>query len=174
MKTQKVNTDNWPTQAEAAERLGISQKSLGRYADKGMVEMRKRPTPGRKPVNVCNPDDIARLEPKAHLMPTTAITAAENTALALERRKYPDGVSYFAPLVPMMGALMQTIQTFYLDTDNREKRNEKVVFTLKEAAAFGFSMAFLRRKVEDGSLKSFRDGRTIKIAREDLRELAHQ
>jgi excisionase family DNA binding protein len=52
--------------------------------------------------------------------------------------------------------------------------NEKLVFTLKEASASGFSMAFLRRKVEDGSLKSFRDGRTIKIARASLDEFARR
>jgi excisionase family DNA binding protein len=34
----------WLTISEAAERLGISQKTLRRWADRGMVEHRRTPT----------------------------------------------------------------------------------------------------------------------------------
>jgi len=39
---------------------------------KGQIEARKRQEPGRKPVTICNPDDVARLQPPAHVMPAIA------------------------------------------------------------------------------------------------------
>src|SRR5690348_7977261 len=90
----------WPTESEAAALLGASVKTLHRYAAKGLIEIQKRPRPGKKPENVCNPRDIERLKPAAHVMPESApvrLPAVRETSLA--------------PLLPSFGALIQTIST---------------------------------------------------------------
>ena len=50
--------DDWKTQAEAAEILKCSQKTVGRMAAQKKIERVLRRVPGRKPMPVFNPDDI--------------------------------------------------------------------------------------------------------------------
>jgi hypothetical protein len=72
---------------------------------------------------------------------------------------------------PRWGA---TISTAIATWTNYTDTNEKLVLTLKQASLFGFSVAFLRRAVDSGTLKAFLDGRTIKIARESLEAFARK
>jgi hypothetical protein len=58
----------WPTEAEAAAAIGVSIRTLQRYAEKGQIEIRSRPREGKKPENVCNPRDVDRLLPTAYIM----------------------------------------------------------------------------------------------------------
>jgi hypothetical protein len=53
--------EKWPTLEESAQLLGASVRSIWRYAQQGRIEMRKRPSPGRKLLNVCNPQELAEL-----------------------------------------------------------------------------------------------------------------
>lgn len=165
--TQKLS--EWPSESEAAAILGTSTKTIARYAAKGLIEIRKRPRDGKKPENVCHPRDIEKLKPTAHVMPHPAPAPRSELALAERDR---------LPLVPSFEAVMRTISTAITSTDenvrNAKILNEKLVLTLKEASRSGFSMAFLRRAVDNGTLKSFRDGRKIKIARASLEEFARQ
>ncbi len=160
----------WPSESEAAALLRTSVKTINRYAAKGKIEIRKRPREGKKPENVCHPRDIEKLKPVAHVMPGTA--EAAGTSVAIVPPAVPIGQTLL-PLVPSFELLIRTISTAVADVQNIKNLNEKLVLTLKEASRSGFSMAFLRRKCEDGSLKSFRDGRTIKIARQELERLAN-
>ena len=50
--------DDWKTQAEAAEILKCSQKTVGRMAAQKKIQRVLRRVPGRKPMPVFNPDDI--------------------------------------------------------------------------------------------------------------------
>lgn len=177
--------DHWPTQTEAAKQLQVSPKTIERYAAQGKCEMRKRQRPGKKAVNVCNPKDVERLMPKAYTLATNEPASADepplstSTALAA-RREDQEGAATLAliPAAAKFAGSFETIATriatFVQNVEMTKSLNEKLVLTIKEAAASGFSMAFLRRKVEDGSLKSFRDGRTIKIARASLDEFARR
>lgn len=64
-----MDEEHWPTEAEAAVLLRTSRKTIMRDAAKGLIEIRKRPRPGKKPVNICNPDDLDKLKPPAHVLP---------------------------------------------------------------------------------------------------------
>jgi hypothetical protein len=73
----KASIEGWPTMSEAKEQLQVSERSMWRYAKTGAIQIRKRPRPGKRAENVCNPRDIARLMPSdVHVMPaeTKAIT----------------------------------------------------------------------------------------------------
>jgi excisionase family DNA binding protein len=161
----------WPTEAEAAALLGCSVRSLTRYAEKGQIEMRKRPVNGRKPENVCNPSDIEKLKPRAFLLTEQPGALVKRTPDAAEFRPLVE-------LAPTFRALMETISTAILtaqaETAGAREQGEKLVLTLKEAARTGFSVAFLRQAIEDGKLKHFRDGRRIKIVRSELVRFTEQ
>ena len=53
--------DEWKTQAEAAEILKCSQRTIGRMAGQKKIQRILRRVPGRKPMPVFNPDDIEAL-----------------------------------------------------------------------------------------------------------------
>jgi excisionase family DNA binding protein len=159
---------DWPSEQEAAAALGCSVKSIHRYADKGLIELRKRQRLGVKPENVCNPADIEKLKPTAFLMP--AEEDAGKGAVAVRRPLVPN--NSLVPLVPIFEAISNAVQTMQTETTAARQREEKLVLTLREAALSGFSMAYLRRAVAAGKLKHFRDGRSIKIAREELQRFA--
>ena len=53
--------DDWKTQAEAAEILKCSQKTVGRMAAQKKIQRVLHRVPGRKPMPVFNPDDIEAL-----------------------------------------------------------------------------------------------------------------
>jgi len=55
----------WPGEAQAASILGRSIKTLMRYAEQRKIEVRKRPIPGRKPMNIFNPRDLQRLKTRS-------------------------------------------------------------------------------------------------------------
>ena len=61
--TPQTDLSAWPSKAQAAERLGIGERTLDRMiARKHCIEMRMRPrADGRKPEVVCNPEDVQRV-----------------------------------------------------------------------------------------------------------------
>ena len=75
-----TNLIGWPTVTEAAKELSRSPRSIWRDIEEGKIEAKKRPRPGLRPETVCNPDDIERLHPAAHVMrdePETALTTRD-------------------------------------------------------------------------------------------------
>lgn len=64
-----TDLSKWPTEPDAASAIGVSVRTLQRYAESGKIEIRPRPREGKKPENVCNPRDVDRLLPAAHVMP---------------------------------------------------------------------------------------------------------
>ena len=52
---------DWPTKAEVAKAFGISMRSLEYLIEGGKIEVARRSVPGRRPLVVCNPLDVARV-----------------------------------------------------------------------------------------------------------------
>ena len=149
-------TDAWPTQQEAADTLQISTKTIERYAQEGKIEMRKRPRPGRKAENVCNPTDIERLLPAAHVMP------AQGQQIAL--RKAPPA------LLPDWDAALARISTMLTGQKDTVEIHRKIWLTLEEAQAYsGRSRAWLLRLCRYGELIAEKD-RGWKIRRGSLEQ----
>lgn len=77
MNTQP-DISHWPTKADVARELGISEKSVERLAKSGKLEQRTRRLPGRRPLVVYNPetvkgvaDDSVKATPAVALSPST-------------------------------------------------------------------------------------------------------
>jgi hypothetical protein len=59
----EVDLTQWPSVEEAAVALRTSARSIIRHNERGELEFRKRPRPGKKPENVVNPADLEKLKP---------------------------------------------------------------------------------------------------------------
>ena len=80
--------DDWKTQAEAAEILKCSQKTVGRMAAQKKIERVLRRVPGRKPMPVFNPDDIEAIRAEtAQPKPFPVGKRVEEKALAPRSRQ---------------------------------------------------------------------------------------
>lgn len=172
-----TDLSQWPTLEEAAAILKTSVRSLWRHNERGELEMRKRPKPGRKPENVVRPEDLEKLKPQpypvrmpapqfhpeAFSMTTPALTgnhldrfldALQN--LGAQRALPPPA----EPARPAPAAV---------DLDR------KLWLTIPEAAVYsGFSSLKLRAAIKDGRLTARPDGPrgAVIIRRAALEEFA--
>jgi excisionase family DNA binding protein len=152
-----VLTGSWLTLTEASEILHRSPSTIDRMVAADEIPTRLEPRPGRKPERLYDEKTVRELAAKQQKAP---------------RNPRPAGPPAARP--PMQLAVQRDTITALRDVITEWGNDrEKLVLTVKEASRTGFSMAFLRRKCEDGSLKFFRDGRTIKIPRQELERLAN-
>ena len=90
--------DDWKTQAEAAEILKCSQKTVGRMAAQKKIQRVLRRVPGRKPMPVFNPDDIEALRAEmVKVEPFPVRERGEEKALVRQTRQR--GVDLLAQLL---------------------------------------------------------------------------
>jgi hypothetical protein len=126
---------DWPTIPAAAARLGVSERTLERRIAAGEIETRGRRRPGKRPETVCQPGDIARLMPPAHV-------ASNKTALQPAQRPEMDGWRMMTAVAALSS-----------------RRTGKSWLTLKEARdTSGLSVRLLRRLISAGEVQAIRDG----------------
>jgi len=121
-----ISLADWPNEAQAAALLGTSVKTIIRYADAGKIETQKRPRQGKKPENVCNPRDIEKLLPQAHVMPE-ASNGTAITRMPAEPARALDP----APILAMIRAIATAIET-----ERQIVQIPKLWLSLQEAAEY--------------------------------------
>ena len=151
--------DDWKTQAEAAEILKCSQKTVGRMAAQKKIQRVLRRVPGRKPMPIFNPDDIAALRAEmAQVEPFPVGERGEGKALA--RQTSQGRVDLLAQLLAdrISPALNVPVE-------------QKVFLNLKEAAEYsGLPKAWLMREIKNGKIKAIKAG-GWRIRRAELEQL---
>lgn len=160
-----VSLSEWPNEAQAAAALGISAKTIVRYAIAGKIETRKRPRPGKKPENVYNPHDLERLLPRAHVMPAAPEAAHDSTE-------------------PKSNGLVRINDerfTFAYVLQEILRRNAAPPaaplpwITIEEAvASSGLSAGYLRRAIQEEKIEAVRGGPhgALRIRRASLEAFA--
>ncbi len=144
---------NWLTLDEAARELGTSTKTIERRIALGEIEAGKRATPGKKPVTVCHPEDVAKYKPDAHLMPVSAKS---------EARALAPSVNPLDALAAMLGAVLSA---------RPEPTPAARWLTLAEASArSGLSPKILERAIRRKLLNAVKDGSEWKIKSSRLDE----
>ena len=139
---------------EVAEELGISERSLERLIQKNRIRRAYRRVPGRKPLAVLNPEDVASLKADT-ISPTPTDTLTEPRTDVAIRSTTPQTALNF--LASLLATVPQQPQALFL--------------TIKEASQYtGLSQAYLRRLIDDGTLKVIKD-RGYRIRRRDLDSL---
>ena len=90
--------DDWKTQAEAAEILKCSQKTVGRMAAQKKIQRVLRRVPGRKPMPVFNPDDIEAI--RAEMVQVEPFPVKERGEVkSLTRQTSQGGIDLLAQLL---------------------------------------------------------------------------
>jgi excisionase family DNA binding protein len=150
---------HWKSQAEAAEILKCSEKTISRMAGQGKIEKAMRRVPGRKPMPVFNPTDIERLRRQTvDLKPFPVEEAKEEQALA--PRPSQDGASLFAQLLADRLGSAQAVPL-----------ERKVFLNLEQASEYtGMPKEWLRRQIKKGDLPAILSG-GWRIRRADLEKL---
>ncbi len=177
MPHQQPDLSGWPTKLEAAQRVGVSHKTIERLAQDGKIEVRYRPVPGRRAEPVYNPNDLDRerdrRQPAGFVMPADAATEtaksapAESRALALRRPSDP-----LAALAEHLAKLAQAFPAE--DAKPTVPIAQKQWLTLAEAVEYsGLSRQTLIRLIGSKDLPYRRDGKgnAYKVRRRDLEAL---
>jgi excisionase family DNA binding protein len=148
----------WPTKAEAAATLGMSEKTIERLAAHGRIQQAYRRIPNRRPTPVFNPRDIEKLKGETVAgQPFIVDVSEEGSERALA--KPPAKREEIAALVLQALAAPKTAPSV------------KLYLTVGEAAEYtGLSATFIRRKIKAAELSALRD-RGWKIRRADLEKL---
>lgn len=81
MSQTQPNFEHWLTKAEAAQALGVAEKTIDRMAAVGQIQKQKRGSPGKPPMAVFHPDDIERERNARHKTPAPFILPTETTAV---------------------------------------------------------------------------------------------
>ena len=151
--------DDWKTQAEAAEILKCSQKTVGRMAAQKKIQRVLRRVPGRKPMPVFNPDDIEAIRAET-AQPEAFPVKERSEEKALARAPRQSGVDLLAQLLADRISPARAVPV-----------EQKVFLNLKEAAEYsGLSKAWLLREIKSGKIKAIKTG-GWRIRRSDLLQL---
>ena len=151
--------DGWKTQAEAAEILKCSQKTIGRMAAQKKIQRVMRRVPGRKPMPVFNPDDIEAIRVEmVQVEPFPVKERGEGKVLA--RQTSQDRFDLLAQLLADRISPARSVPV-----------EQKVFLNLKEAAEYsGMPKAWLMREIKSGKIKAIKAG-GWRIRRAELEQL---
>ena len=151
--------EDWKTQAEAAEILKCSEKTISRMAAQNKIQRALRRVPGRKPMPVFNPNDVERFRSETVDIKPFPVTAGKE-AKSLARVPSQDGVKLLAQLFAERLSSSRSVPV-----------EQKVFLKLNEASEYmGMPKAWLRRQIKDGKLKAVLAG-GWRIRRADLEKL---
>lgn len=177
-----VDLSQWPSVEEAAVALHTSARSIIRHNARGELEFRKRARPGKKPENVCNPDDLQKLLPQPY--------SVRHLEYAGDR--FQDEIANLPP-PPMAGDRFERfLNAIEAATTQRAlpapeaaapaiappaavALDRKLWLTIPEASIYsGFSSLKLRAAIKDGRLTARPDGPrgAVIIRRAALEEFA--
>lgn len=152
--------ESWLTEAEAAEMLRISERTLRRRCAEGNgPERGERQRPGARPEPVYNPEDVARL---AETKP--AVFSPDSPLTLRAPRFSPAGMTAIEQLAELLQMRLQ-------EPAPPPPRPPARWLTLKQAReTTGLSLALLKRLIAAGRLRPLRDG-AIKVLQADLDSL---
>jgi len=158
---------DWPTKEEAAQRIGVSVKTVERLADDKKLQQKFRPRPGGTPLAVFHPGDVERIASeraagaaRPFVMPPEAVIPSPASTLpALRQPSLEPGA--FAEL---LGAAIARALSAVKPSD--------LIFTPDEAAIYSKrSKITLGRLRIEGKLPNAGSKRHPLYRREDLDKL---
>ena len=152
--------DDWPDKTQAAQRIGVSVKTLERMADKGQIEQRMRPREGASPQAVFNPKDVEREASKRAAVNGTPFV------LPADADEVPN-----VPMVPrdnLIGALETMLERLVPKLLPPPAQEPSHLLTIEEVLRLGYTQDWIRKQRKLGLLTRF--GR--KYSRFELERLA--
>jgi hypothetical protein len=145
-----ADLSRWIPEPEAARVLGVSTKTLIRWAEIGKVERQMRPRQGRKAEPVYNPDDLAKQAAfKPHLLPKEAVLP--------ERRPQPERPPVSLDLTPLALALERVLLARIPPPAIPAPEPKPHVTAAEAGARLGVTEKLVKRLVSKGAWPGFRD-----------------
>jgi hypothetical protein len=149
--------EDWLTKQQAAQFLGVAEKTVDRMAAKGELQKSERKQPGRAPIVVFHPDDVGKAKAARQHAPEPFVM---QTNTAVQPMSDPD-----VPVRPLLDRLSNVLE---LAAHQSVPLRDKVYLTMAEAHTYsGLSRDVIRQAVRDGKVK--RLGRVYRRA--DLEQL---
>jgi Helix-turn-helix domain len=141
----------WLTKQEIMKELGLSERTLERMLQRDEIKRAHRRVPGRKPITVISPEDIARL--RAEVVQPEPVPAPEERALAVRQRSGMELLALLRNTAPVPAL--------------------PLFLSVKEASEFsGLSQALIRRLITQKKLKKVGLDRGYRISGKELETLA--
>ena len=154
---------DWPDKTAAAQRIGVSVKTLERMADRGEIEQRMRPRPGASDTAVFNPRDVEREASKR---------AAVNGKPFVLPAEEPDAPSVpSVPSVPrdnLIAALEAMLERLVPKLLPPPAQEPSHLLTIDEVLKLGYTRDWIRKQRKLGLLTRF----GYKYSRFELERLA--
>jgi hypothetical protein len=146
----EVDISGWPSEAQVAAMLGVSERTLRREAAKGQWQTRARQRPGKKSETVYNPDQVAARMPP----PPSSIVRSKPDDLDNQ-----DSLSELAEFTPVTWpAVVDLVRTLLAELQPVEPQPQKRFVTAKQAAEIaGLSEGCIRRMMREGKLPYLTD-----------------
>lgn len=161
----------WWRKKEAVDFLGVTERSLQRFAKQGLIESKMIPVIGGT-IAIYLESDVRRYKQEQENRPVGARSpnvmpskqpppAEEQTALA--RQPAPEQIALNERFINALENLGRPTSSSSVPIEN------KLVLTLGEASALtSLSTGFLRQAIKDGHLKAKIMGRGYRVKRADL------
>jgi hypothetical protein len=153
---------DWPTKDQAAKLIGVSVKTLERYADDNKLEQKLRSRPGGSPIAVFNPRDVERMASER--------AAAEGQPFVMPARSESETVPalHNAAIAPYVKEQLDALAAAVKPDALHVALAEKPRVTMTEAIALGFTRENLREMVENGKLENVGTPHRYRFRRRDL------
>jgi len=170
----------WLTKQEAADRIGVTTKTVERFVQAGQIQQARWQRDGRGPLlAVYFPDDVDRiarerqpgplppfLVPKSAEVPTNGNGSGSDALVHIESTPDPSGIQ-----LGRGDDLLHALTLLMTKVMSETSQTSALFLTLQEASvASGLTQAYLRRACESGTLKAIKD-RGWRIRRKDLEAL---
>lgn len=179
MSDRVSDTDyaTWLTKDQAATAIGVTPKSIERFAHAGQIQWTRWQPGGRGPLRVVyQPDDVAKLAAAKRQGPLAPFLMPDPPAAPMNGNGHSSTALAQVPDVDLgvVGSaddLLRALVAAALKVMSQTSQTSAVFVTLPEAAALsGLSQAYLRRKCRDGWTGAIKCG-GWRIRRKDLEQL---
>jgi len=163
----KTDLSDWIPKQDAARLLGVAEKTLERWADRGDLQKATRKRPGLPPQVVYHPAELERMrearEPAAFVVPHDNGSNGSNGNGETSTAVATVPPARFNPEI-LMKMLAETFQ--------RQEHVSKLFLTVKESAEYsGLPQTTLRQLMDAGKLEFMKTGAGYRVRKADLERL---
>jgi hypothetical protein len=148
--TRSPKYADWQTKSEAAEALGVNEKTIERLAAAKQLKQAFRPEPGKRAAAVYDPADVARVLEERRAKKEIALTPHPARVKPISNPAWLPALQSIGPALEALKALAPVPVPIA----------QKLMLTLDEAVIYsGMPKAYLLERIRDGRLAAVKYGR---------------
>lgn len=154
---------DWLTKEQAAQKLGVSERTVMRLAGDKKIQQKLRPRSGGSPLAVFNPEDVERIASERSAVEGEPFVMPSEAEVQIVQN--PSG----PPMVAQMGgAIASAIVDQFSRVRPALSLADKPRLTLREAVELGYRADDLVTRVKAGTLENVGTPHRYRFRRRDL------